>query len=184
MPRPLSIVALSMVLLVQGMGAAEESPVNGRAEYLTEATRLKDIKSPETVVILSVDGSDTDQMLTFDESCLADLSRFTNAKVLVLSCEGATDAVIPHIVKLKKLQALVIYSCSVTDKGIQQLKALDKLETVGFCLTKVTDDGMKELQKSLPKAHLENCDFKRNRTIFKWSGCTTKAFEKRYLGGD
>ena len=64
-----------------------------------------------------------------------------------------TDAALPHVAKLKKLQALRLGGCSITDDGLKALRGMPELVNLDLNWTKVTGSGFSHLAE-LPKLTL------------------------------
>jgi tRNA A-37 threonylcarbamoyl transferase component Bud32 len=74
--------------------------------------------------------------------------------LLTLSKCGVTDAWLPYLQTLSKLQVLGLANNPVTDAGLASLKALPNLEELDLTGTKVTAEGVAALRKALPKCRI------------------------------
>lgn len=70
-----------------------------------------------------------------------------------------TDAGLPWLQSLKKLESLELASTSVTDAGLTHLAALTGLRELNLRTPRVTEGGLAALRKSLPQCRINDHDF-------------------------
>jgi hypothetical protein len=71
-------------------------------------------------------------------------------QTLSLEGTGLTDAGLPELAGLVRLQALCLAKTEVTDAGVKALTGLKGLRTLSLWDTGVRRDGWEELRKALP----------------------------------
>ncbi len=63
-----------------------------------------------------------------------------------------TDAAIPSLIQLPRLEVLDLTASSLTDEGLLQLAELKSLQRLEIAKTKITPEGFKHFQQRLPRA--------------------------------
>lgn len=175
---------LSILWLISGSLAAQENQVSVFV-HLVDPTPAdwQAVENPERILTLQV--LSVNNPLCLNDEALKNLSRFPNLRTLQLGGpavegQGFTDKGLVHVLKLKHLEALIIYNSQVTDEGIQQLKTLPSIQTIGFCFNAITQAGVEKLQSQLPNAHIERRTNKPGKIILP-TGCTTTEYLDKHL---
>ncbi len=94
----------------------------------------------------------------FDEDGLAELSRLTGLRALIVRGRNLTDKGLVHLSHLTGLRILHLGGTGVTDRGLWHLEGLDRLEEFGLARTAVTDVGLRAMGRMENLAWLDLSD--------------------------
>jgi len=135
-------------------------------------------KVADEVGVLNV--FEVNEVDTIRREHLDQLVRLPKLQTLMLGSMRVDDASLDAIVRCRKLKAIVLYNATVTVAGLKKLAALPHLEVLALYESKITPAELRTLKATFPNVHLELYDPNGQGRVFKSTGCLWGSFVKLY----